>query len=66
MTKKSTLGQIAVSQGGFGSFFPGQFPVGIPVGGGQCPSGFLPAPSAIVPGGFTCVRAPGSYMAGKR
>ena len=66
MTQKSTLGQIAVSQGGFGSPFPGQFPVGAQVTG-QCPSGYLPAPSAIVPGGFTCVRAPGAYtMSGRR
>lgn len=66
MNKKSTLGQIPVSQGGFGSPFPGQFPVGAQVTG-RCPSGYLPAPSAIVPGGFTCIRAPGAVvMAGRR
>lgn len=66
MTKKSTLGQISVSQGGFGAVFPGQFPVGVQATG-RCPSGYLPAPSAILPGTFTCVRAPGSYnIAGRR
>jgi hypothetical protein len=65
MDKKSTLGQISVSQGGFGSVFPGQFPVGAQATG-RCPSGYLPAPSAIVPNQFTCVRAPGSYVMGRR
>lgn len=70
MTNKSTLGQISVSQGGFGSFFPGQSPVGAQFAA-PCPSGYLPAPSAIVPGGYTCMRAPGAYnapiyMAGRR
>lgn len=67
MKQKSTLGQaVPVSQGGFGSVFPGMFPVGVQ-GAGPCPSGYLAAPSAIVPGGFTCMRAPGAYtMAGRR
>lgn len=63
--KKSTLGQVSVSQGGFGQPFPGQFPVGAQVTG-RCPSGYLPAPSAIAPGVFTCVRAPGSYVMGRK
>jgi hypothetical protein len=78
MKAKSTLGQILVSpiggspsdERGFTTLMPGQFPVGYPIGG-QCPSGYLPAPSAIVPGGYTCVKAPGAYtvplyMSGKR
>lgn len=70
MTKKSTLGQIASNQGGFVQPFSGMFPVGVPQGG-VCPSGFLSAPSRTVPGGYTCLRAPGSYttpvyMSGRR
>ncbi len=66
MANKSTLGQVPVSQGGFGSPFPGQFPVGAQATG-RCPSGYLPAPSAIIPGTFTCMKAPGSYvLAGRR
>lgn len=58
------------TQGGFTALTPGVFPVGAPLGG-VCPSGYLPAPSSIVPGGYTCIRAPGSYtipiyMSGKR
>jgi hypothetical protein len=58
------------NQGGFTGLVPGMFPVGVPVGG-VCPPGYLSAPSATVPGGFTCVRAPGAYtipiaMAGRR
>jgi hypothetical protein len=58
------------TQGGFTALTPGVFPVGAPLGG-VCPSGYLPAPSTIVPGGYTCIRAPGSYtipiyMSGKR
>lgn len=58
-----------VSDAGFAPF-PGQFPVGVPLGP-VCPAGYLAAPSPIVPGGYTCVRAPGAYtvplvMAGKR
>ena len=58
------------TQGGFTALTPGAFPVGAPLGG-VCPSGYLPAPSSIVPGGYTCIRAPGSYtipiyMSGKR
>ena len=47
-------------QGGFTALTPGMFPVGAPLGG-VCPPGYLAAPSAIVPGGYTCVRAPGAY-----
>lgn len=71
MSFRSNLGQaVPVSQGGFGAFFPGAFPVGV-TGAPPCPSGFLAAPSATIPGGYTCVRAPGSYsspmyMSGKR
>lgn len=58
------------NQGGFTSLVPGVFPVGVPLGG-VCPPGYLSAPSAIVPGGYTCVRAPGAYtvpmyMSGRR
>lgn len=58
------------SQGGITSLTPGVFPVGAPLGG-VCPSGYLPAPSALVPGGYTCIRAPGAYtlplyMSGRR
>lgn len=68
---KSTLGQISAApvgfaQGGFGAPFSGAFPVGVPPVTGVCPPGFLAAPSAIVPGGYTCLRAPGSFLAGKR
>lgn len=77
MIRKSTLGQQIVGpigfpagQGAFTQPFSGMFPVGVPAGG-ICPSGYLPAPSAIVPGGYTCMRAPGSYttpvyMSGRR
>jgi hypothetical protein len=71
MSYRSNLGQaVPVNQGGFTAPFPGQFPVGVQPTG-VCPSGFLPAPSAIIPGGFTCIRAPGSYttpvyMSGRR
>ncbi len=58
-----------MTQGGFTPLVPGQFPVGMPLGP-VCPPGYLPAPSAIVPNGYTCIRAPGSYtlstLAGKR
>lgn len=64
---KSNLGlgsngaHSGAGQGGFGVPFTGAFPIGVPMGP-VCPSGYLPAPSAIIPGGVTCVRAPGSYV----
>lgn len=59
------------NQGGISAPFSGAFPIGVPPYTGVCPSGWLPAPSAMVPGGYTCVRAPGSYtvpmyMSGRR
>lgn len=78
MAHKSTLGQILVdpiggspsNERGATVLTPGVFPVGFPLGG-QCPSGYLPAPSAIAPDGYTCMKAPGAYtvplyMSGRR
>ena len=78
MAKNSTLGQLIpapigagpANQGGFTPLTPGVFPVGAPLGG-ICPSGYLPAPSRTVPGGYACMRAPGAYttplyMSGRR